>query len=78
MADTQHVDTLIVGAGLSGLVTALYLNELEPNSDILVIDKKSFPVKEMSPIILDPVSRNMLHSIATICFNFFSLIRLFR
>lgn len=62
MAGIQHVDTLIIGAGLSGLITALKLNEINPNSDLAVLDKSTFPVKDLQPIVLDPVSRNLLHS----------------
>lgn len=63
MANLQSVHTLIVGAGLSGLITAICLREKDPNMNILVVEANTFPSNDTDPIILDPISRNILHGI---------------
>lgn len=61
----DKVDVAIVGGGIAGLIAAIHIKELSPERRVTVLEERSYPNKDMTPIILTPLARHLLHNISS-------------
>jgi len=77
----MHYDTVVIGGGFTGLLSAIYLKELKPEQKILIVERQAYPFKNNKVIIMPPLVRRLLISIKSfntykfnegrfICYNF--------
>lgn len=57
-------DVAIVGGGMAGLLTALYIKDSYKDCMVCVIEKNKYPFKKYQSILLPTLSRKLLHSIS--------------
>jgi flavin-dependent dehydrogenase len=61
----DKIDIAIIGGGISGLIAAIHIKELSPERRVTVLEERSYPNKDMTPMLLTPLARHLLHNISS-------------
>lgn len=56
----DEADTIIIGGGFSGLLSAIHLKELDRGRKITVLEQGIYPPRNNAIMILPPLARQLL------------------
>jgi|GEM_PF-3704694 len=60
---TDKTDTVVIGGGFSGLLTAIHLKELDSKRNVTVLEQEVYPPQYNALMILPPLTRQLLRRI---------------